>query len=123
MAKTRSGSTDPESLAAQLKSLATGTEVLRLIDDVTTCSLEWTDYPASIVPPQARGLELFPCFSMYFQRHLVEVQGYIYPNLVAREWEGQGELSHVSSLGPSHGVGWRDIGRAATARGKSSAYP
>ena len=95
MAKTRSGSSEPESLAAQLKSLATGTEVLRLIEDVTTCSLEWADYPASIVPPQARGLELFPCFSMYFQRHLVEVQGYIYPNLVAREWEG---LSHVIRL-------------------------
>ncbi len=95
MAKARLGSSEPESLASQLKSLATGTEVLRLINDITTCSLEWADYPASIVPPQARGLELFPCFSMYFQRHLVEVQGYIYPNLVAREWEG---LSHVIRL-------------------------
>jgi hypothetical protein len=32
---------------------------------------------------------------MYFQRHLVEVKGTIYPNLVAREWEG---LSHVIRL-------------------------
>ena len=83
------------SFAEQLKSLVITPEVLRLINDVTACTVEWEDYPVSIVPPQARGLELFPCFTMYFQRHLVEVRGTIYPNLVAREWEG---LSHVIRL-------------------------
>jgi hypothetical protein len=84
-----------ESFAAQLKSLVTTPEVLRLINDIAACTVQWQDYPISIVPPQARGLELFPCFSMYFQRHLVEIKGAIYPNLVAREWEG---LSHVIRL-------------------------
>ena len=83
------------SFAEQLKSLVTTPEVLRLINDVTACTVEWEDYPVSIVPPQAKGLELFPCFTMYFQRHLMEVKGAIYPNLVAREWEG---LSHVIRL-------------------------
>jgi hypothetical protein len=84
-----------ESFAEQLKSLVTTPEVLRLINDISACTVEWQDYPTSIVPPQAKGLELFPCFTMYFQRHLVEVKGTIYPNLVAREWEG---LSHVIRL-------------------------
>ena len=84
-----------ESFAEQLKSLVTTPEVLRLINDVIACTVDWEDYPVSIVPPHARGLELFPCFTMYFQRHLVEVKGTIYPNLVAREWEG---LSHVIRL-------------------------
>lgn len=83
------------SLAEQLKSLLTTPEVLRLINDISACTVEWQDYPTSIVPPQAKGLELFPCFAMYFQRHLVEVKGAIFPNLVAREWEG---LSHVIRL-------------------------
>jgi hypothetical protein len=84
-----------ESFAEQLKSLVTTPEVLRLINDISACTVQWQDYPTSIVPPQAKGLELFPCFAMYFQRHLVEVKGSIYPNLVAREWEG---LSHVIRL-------------------------
>ena len=83
------------SFAEQLKSLVITPEVLRLIYDVTACTVEWDGEPTSIVPPQARGLELFPCFAMYFQRHLVEVKGAIFPNLVAREWEG---LSHVIRL-------------------------
>ncbi len=84
-----------ESLAEQIKSLVATPEVLRLLHDITACRVEWQDYPTSIVPGQARGLELFPCFSMYFQQHLVEVRGIIYPNLAAREWEG---LSHVIRL-------------------------
>ena len=83
------------SFAEQLKSLVITPEVLRLILDVTACTVEWDGEAASIVSPQARGLELFPCFAMYFQRHLVEVKGAIFPNLAAREWEG---LSHVIRL-------------------------
>jgi hypothetical protein len=83
------------SFAEQLKSLVITPEVLRLILDVTACTVEWDGEATSIVSPQARGLELFPCFAMYFQRHLVEVKGAIFPNLAAREWEG---LSHVIRL-------------------------
>ena len=83
------------SFAEQLKSLVTTPEVLRLIFDVTACTVDWDGDPTSTVPPQAKGLELFPCFAMYFQRNLVEVRGAIYPNLAAREWEG---LSHVIRL-------------------------
>jgi hypothetical protein len=83
------------SFAEQLKSLVTTPEVLRLINDISACGVEWQDHPAGIVPPQAKGLELFPCFDMYFQRHLMQVKGTIYPNLVSREWEG---LSHVIRL-------------------------
>jgi hypothetical protein len=70
-------------------------EVQRLIYDITTCTLEWEDAAAPVVPPGARGLEMFPCFALYFQRHLLEVKGAIFPNLVSREWEG---LSHVIRL-------------------------
>ena len=90
-----------ESFAEQLKSLLTTPEVLRLINDISACTVEWQGYPTSIVPPQAKGLELFPCFAMYFQRHLVEVKGTIFPNLVAREWEG---LSWASSLMVAQGA-------------------
>lgn len=84
-----------ESFASSLRSLVTMPEVLRLINDITTCTVEWENYPAGIVPRQARGLELFPCHGMHFQRNLVEIKGSIYPNLVSREWEG---LSHVIRL-------------------------
>src|SRR5512143_1589425 len=93
MAETRSK--PAASFAEQLQTLAATPEVLRLINDVTACKVEWQDYPVSGVAPQARGLELFPCFTMYFQRNLVEVKGTIFPNLVSREWEG---LSHVIRL-------------------------
>lgn len=83
------------SFAEQLKFLVTTPEVLRLINDVTACTVEWDGQPVSFVPAEAKGLELFPCFAMYFQRNLMEVKGAIYPNLVAREWEG---LSHVIRL-------------------------
>lgn len=84
-----------QSFAEQLKSLVITPEVLRLIHDVTACTVEWESHPAGVVPPEAQGLELFPCFQMYFQRHLVEISGIIYPNLAAREWEG---VSHIIRL-------------------------
>jgi len=83
------------SFVEQLKSLLTTSEVLRLIHDITACTVEWDGAAGSVVSPQAKGLELFPCFAVYFQRHLVEIKGTIFPNLVSREWEG---LSHVIRL-------------------------
>lgn len=93
MPKARTPST--EAFAANLRSLMAQPEVLRLIHDCTTCALEWEDSSAGVVPPQARGLELFPCFALHFQKNLIEIKGTIFPNLVSREWEG---LSHVIRL-------------------------
>ncbi len=83
-----------ESVAAQLQALVTTPEVLRLINDITTCSVEWEDRPdlAGIEPPQ--GLPLFPCFTLHFARQLLEVKGIIYPNLPQ---DGQG-VSHLIRL-------------------------
>jgi hypothetical protein len=71
----------PEFAAARLRSLVTTPEVLRLINDITTCVVEWEDQPdmAGIEPTQ--GLPLFPCFTLHFARQLLEVKGTIYPNL------------------------------------------
>jgi hypothetical protein len=70
-----------EAVALRLRSLLTAPEVLRLIHDITTCTVEWEERPdlAGIEP--AQGLPLFPCFTLHFQRHLLEVKGTIYPNL------------------------------------------
>ena len=83
------------SFAERLKSLVTTPEVLRLIHDVTACQVAWDIEPTSLVSSRAKGLELFPCFTMHFRRQLLEVKGAIYPNLVARELEG---LFHVIRL-------------------------
>jgi hypothetical protein len=86
----------PASFAERLRALVTTGEVLRLIHDVTTCEvMAGDDHPQDAVPLQARGLELFPCFAMYFQRQPVEIKGSIYPNLAIRDMEG---LSHLIRL-------------------------
>jgi hypothetical protein len=82
--------------AERLKSLVTTPEVSRLVYDVTACQVAWDIESTSLVSPQAKGLELFPCFTTHFRRHRQEVRGAIFPNLVAREWEG---LFHVIRLG------------------------
>jgi hypothetical protein len=84
----------PDSFAARLQALITTPEVLRLIHDITSCTVEWEDRPDPALLEPARGLELFPCFTMYFQRHLLEVKGVIYPNLPQ---EGPG-VSHLIRL-------------------------
>jgi hypothetical protein len=80
--------------AARLRSLVTTPEVLRLINDITTCSVEWEDPPdlAGIEPTQ--GLPLFPCFALHFARQLLEVKGSIFPNL---SQDGAG-VSHLIRL-------------------------
>ena len=84
------------SFTERLRSLVTGGEVLRLIHDITTCEVvAGEEHPRDAVPLQAKGLELFPCFAMYFQRQSVEIKGSIYPNLSIREVEG---LSHLIRL-------------------------
>lgn len=82
-----------------LQTLVTSSEVVRLIHDVTSCYVECHDAPHAAVPPQAQGLELFPCLRLYFQRHLVELKATIFPNLVSRDWEG---LSHLIRLHSPH---------------------
>ncbi|MHB8069220.1 MAG: hypothetical protein ACYDIC_15120 [Desulfobaccales bacterium] len=84
------------SFAERLRSLVTTGEVMRLIQDITTCEvMAVEEHPRDAVPLQAKGLELFPCFALYFQRHPVEIKGSIYPNLSIREVEG---LSHLIRL-------------------------
>jgi hypothetical protein len=87
------------SVREHLQALMNSTEVTRLIQDVTSCLVEWHDTPHAAVPGQAKGLELFPCFKLYFRRHLVELKATIFPNLVSRDWEG---LSHLIRLQSQH---------------------
>ncbi len=94
MAKDRSPL--PRSYAARLRSLMTSGEVLRLINDITSCEvMEGQEHLRDAVPLQAKGLELFPCLAMYFRSQPVEIKGSIYPNLSIREVEG---LSHLLRL-------------------------
>jgi hypothetical protein len=84
------------SYAELLKSLVNSSEVVRLIRDITSCTLAWDEEEDTLlVPDRARGFELFPCFTMYFQKNLLEITGTIYPNLVSRDWEG---LTHLIRL-------------------------
>ncbi len=83
-----------ESVAARLRSLMTTPEVLRLINDITTCTVEWEEQPDLTGIEPARGLPLFPCFTLHFQRHLLEVKGTIYPNLP----QGEQGVSHLIRL-------------------------
>ncbi len=92
MAKARLQPT--EVVTANLRSLVTTPEVLRLISDITTCTVEWEDPQDIRELEPSRGLELFPCFTMHFQRHLMKIQGFIYPNLPQ---EGDG-VSHLIRL-------------------------
>ncbi len=92
MAKARLQPT--EVVTANLRSLVTTPEVLRLISDITTCTVEWEDPQDIRELEPSRGLELFPCFTMHLQRHLMKIQGFIYPNLPQ---EGDG-VSHLIRL-------------------------
>jgi hypothetical protein len=74
-----------EYLASRLNFLITTPEVLRLVYDITTCSVEWMDHPDLEALEASGGRELFPCFTTYLQRHLMEVRGVIYPNLTENE--------------------------------------
>ncbi len=84
-----------EAFAEHMRSSVDTTEVQRLIYDISTCTVEWEEPPGVTVPLQARGLELFPCFALYFQRHPMEIKGIIYPNLATGDGEG---LSHLVRL-------------------------
>jgi len=83
-----------EFLASWLNFLITTPEVLRLVNDITTCSVEWLDHPDLEALEHSGGRELFPCFTTYLQRHLMEVRGVIYPNLT----ENESVIYHVIRL-------------------------
>jgi hypothetical protein len=72
-------------LASRLNFLITTPEVLRLVNEITTCSVEWLDHPDLEALEHSGGRELFPCFTTYLQRHFMEVRGVIYPNLIENE--------------------------------------
>jgi hypothetical protein len=82
-----------EFLASRLNFLITTPEVMRLVSDITTCTVEWEDHPDLEALEASGGRELFPCFTAYLQRHLMEVRGVIYPNLAENE-----HISHVIRL-------------------------
>jgi hypothetical protein len=81
-------------LASRLNFLINTPEVLRLVYDITTCSVEWLSHPDLEALEHSGGRELFPCFTTYLQRHLMEVRGVIYPNLV----EDKHVIYHVIRL-------------------------
>jgi hypothetical protein len=87
--------TSTRNLKERLRTLVHSAEVLRLINDTTTCTVEWEgDFSLSSDPGTPRGLELFPCFNIHFQEHDLQIKGTISPNL---PHNGEG-LSHLVSL-------------------------
>ena len=74
-----------EFLASRLHFLISTPEVLRLVYDITTCTIDWMDNPDLEALEASGGRELFPCFTTYLQRHLMEVRGVIYPNLTEND--------------------------------------
>jgi len=74
-----------EILASRLLFLLTTPEVIRLVNDITTCSMEWLDRPDLEALEASGGRELFPCFTAYLQRRPMEVRGVIFPNLTENE--------------------------------------
>lgn len=64
-----------EFLASRLDFLITTPEVLRLVNDITTCTVEWEDHPDLEALEHSGGRELFPCFTTFLQRLLMEVRG------------------------------------------------
>jgi len=86
---------DFDFLAGHLQSLIGSPEVLRLVQDITTCTVDWETGRALPKEGKAsRELELFPCFTMHFRERLLQVKGMISPNLPAEE----GGLCHLVSL-------------------------
>jgi len=68
---------------------------MRLVHDITTCTVVWEDVASFLPDPQAsHGLELFPCFTLHFREQDLHIRGVIYPNLPG---EGEG-LDHVIRL-------------------------
>jgi hypothetical protein len=87
--------TSTPDLSDRLRTLVNSAEVLRLIHDTTTCTVEWEgDFTQPFDPKTLGGLELFPCFSMHFQEQDLQIKGTISPNL---PHNGEG-LSHLVSL-------------------------
>jgi hypothetical protein len=91
----QSASVSTLNLGERLRSLVDSAEVMRLIQDITTCAVAWEGESRSPADPQApRGLELFPCFNLYFREQALQVRGAIVPNLPDN---GEG-LSHQVTL-------------------------
>ncbi len=88
-------------------------EVQRLIQDITTCTVHWEEAPLSPRDLQGeRGLELFPCLSLYFRRQLLTVKGTLFRNLKSRE---SGEIFHLVRLELSDGLLWLRLRPSHTA--------
>ncbi len=84
-----------QDLRERLRTLVNSAEVLRLIHNITTCTVEWEgDFPLPLEPKTPRGLELFPCFTMHVREQYLHVKGTIAPNL---PHDGEG-LSHLINL-------------------------
>ena len=82
-------------LGERLHNLVNAAEVLRLIHDITTCTVMWDgDETLPVDSKTLRGLELFPCFTLGGREHFFQVKGTIFPNL---PHDGEG-LSHLIRL-------------------------
>jgi hypothetical protein len=68
------------SFLEQLRHLLDTSEVVRLIQDVTACRLIWDKEAAAAAEPSP-GVELFPCFTLYFHQELLEIRGAVIPNI------------------------------------------
>lgn len=87
--------TSTQDLSERLRSLVNSAEVLRLVHDISNCTVEWEGQPSlSDLPETTGGLELFPCFTMHFRKQFFQVKGTIYPNLPDT---GEG-MSHLVRL-------------------------
>jgi hypothetical protein len=73
------------------------TEVNRLLEDITTCSLSRvTDLPGGQELPQPQaGVELFPFLAVHTRRHRLLISGTLYPN---QEDLATGSLYHLIRL-------------------------
>ncbi len=82
-----------ESFISGLRALLTTPEVLRLINDITSCSLEWLDHSEVTILKPSKGLELFPPLTMHLKRMLIHARGYLNPNLQKKK-----SVSHLICL-------------------------
>jgi hypothetical protein len=90
--------TSARHLSDRLHTLVNSAEVLRLIHDITTCTVEWDSDPNLFADLKTRRqLELFPCFTMHFREQDLHVKGTIAPNLP--DGEGLSHLIHLELAG------------------------
>ncbi len=88
---------DLDRLRQSYLSLIASTEVNRLLEDITTCTLSRENVaPGSWenIPPKG-GVELFPFLAVQTRRHQLDISGTLFPN---QEDASTGTLYHLIRL-------------------------